>query len=276
MPAAIRPTLLAFLGLLAIVLVGCPGGHPGGGSDDDDSAKADDDDTIDDDDTTDDDDDAVGDCEPEDVECVDDIILDLSLHDDKVADVEVSTAVDGDDFVSVVDATAGGYGQSANNPFVYLRFDDDGLTHVEIDDETALESQEWHIAARRFIIRLNGGSSGPSCVGARTFSEMDYADLTEVPAGTTYNVDDYYTGDCTIINDSSGLPGSPQVVLGPWWSYTDCVSTTGTPALIELEDGRVVRFVVEAYYETGQDGCNSGQGGGTNSGTFTWRWGFVE
>jgi hypothetical protein len=258
MRAAIRPTLHGLLGLLALALVGCPDSR-----DDDDAA--DDDDSV-----------ALDDCEPEDVQCVDDIILDLSLHDDKVADVEVSTTTDGDDFVSHVDATAGGYNEAANNPFVYMRFEQDGLTQVEIDDETALESQEWHIAARRFIIRLNGGSSGPSCVGARTFPEMDYEDLTEVPDGTSYNTDAYYTGDCTIINDSSGLPGSPQVVLGPWWSYTDCVSTTGTPALIELQDGRVVRFMVEAYYETGQEGCNNGAGGGTNSGTFTWRWGFVE
>ncbi len=233
--------------------------------------------TTDDDDSAGDDDDAAGEaCEPEDVPCVDDIILDLSLHDDKVADVEVSTTADGDDFVSVVDATAGGYNQAANNPFVYMAFTDEGLEHVEIDDETALESQEWHIAARRFIIRLNGGSSGPSCVGARTFPEMDYDDLTEEPAGTTYFMDDYYSADCTIINDSSGLPGSPQVVLGPWWHYQDCVATTGVPALIQLDDGRLVKLVVEAYYAENQDNCNDNSTPGTTSAYYTWRWSFVE
>lgn len=256
MRAANHLLLAVLLGALA--LAGCPS------TDDDDSA------------VTDDDDAAGEDCEPEDVECVDDIILDLSLHDDKVADVEVSTTTDGDDFVSLVDATAGGYQQAANNPFVYMRFDADGLTHVEIDDETALDSQEWHIAARRFIIRLNGGSSGPSCVGARTFPEMSYDDLTEEPAGTTYFMDDYYSGDCTIINDSSGLPGSPQVVLGPWWHYQDCVATTGVPALIQLEDGRLVKLLVEAYYASNQDNCNDNSQPGTTSAFYTWRWSFVD
>jgi hypothetical protein len=250
--------LLLLFGAFALALIGCPTG------DDDDSSSADDDD------------DDVEACEPVDVACEDDIILDLSLHDDKIADGVVDTETDGDDFVSVVDATAGGFGQSANNPFVYLKFDDDGLTQVEIDDETALESQDWDVAARRFIVRVNSGSSGPSCVKARTFPELDYEDLDTVPDGTTYFEDDFYSADCTIINDSSGLEGSPQVVLGPWWHYQDCVATTNTPALIQLADGRVVRWVVEAYYETGQDGCNNNGASGTNSGMFTWRWGFVE
>ena len=57
-----------------------------------------------------------------DVECVDDMILDLSLHDDKVSDGSVNTTEDGEDFVSTIDATAGGFGNSSNNPWVYVKF----------------------------------------------------------------------------------------------------------------------------------------------------------
>jgi HmuY protein len=266
MRGATHLLLLVLMSALAMVSLGCTT------SDDDDNDSADDDDTGDDDAGDDDD----GLCDPEAVECVDDIILDLSLHDDKVSEGATTSTADGDSFVSIVDATAGGYQNAADNPFIYLRFDEGGLTKVNIDDETALESQEWHVAARRFIIRLNGGSSGPSCVAAHTYPEMTYDGLTEVPDGTVYSEDDYYSMDCTLINDSSGLEGSPQVVLSPWWHYQDCVATTGVPALIELDDGRVVRFVVEAYYESNQDNCNDNHMPGTTSAMYTWRWGFVN
>ena len=62
-------------------------------------------------------------CEdPVDVECVDQLILDLSLHGDKVSDGMVSTQPDGDDFVSVIDASAGGFMDAVNNPWVYVKF----------------------------------------------------------------------------------------------------------------------------------------------------------
>jgi hypothetical protein len=210
--------------------------------------------------------------EPAEVSCVDELILDLSLHDDKVSEGDVSTGTDGDDFVTDIDASAGGYNNATNEAWVYLKFTEDGAEKVEIDDETALESMDWDLAARRFIVRLNGGSSGPSCVGAVTFRESTYEELTEIPDGVTYGVDNYYTSDCTIINDSSGLPDSPQVVLGSWWSYSACVATTGYPHLIQTADGRVLKLVVEQYYGSGQDDCNSSDVAGNDSANLKMRW----
>jgi len=212
--------------------------------------------------------------EPVAPECVDEMILDLSLHDDKVSDGNVSTVADGADFITEVDASAGGYSQSANNPWVYVRFGSDGAERVDIDDETALEDMTWHLALRRFIIRINSGDSGPSCVGAAAMLGYTYEDLTSVPEGLTYQPDAYYTDDCTIINDSSGLPGSPQVAMGAWWGYPDsCVSTTGTPMLIQLEDGRIVKLVVESYYDgEGQAECNADGSTSADSGYYTLRW----
>ena len=212
--------------------------------------------------------------EPVEVDCIDDLILDLSLHDDKVSEGDVVTEFDGADFVTAIDATAGGFNNAAQNAWVYLKFTDDGAEKVEIDDETALESMDWDLSARRFILRLNGGSSGPSCVGAATFMESSYDELTEIPDGLTYGEDDYYTSDCTLINDSSGLPDNPQVVLGAWWEYPGCVATTGYPHLIQTADGRVLKLVVEAYYATGQEDCNaSGTPGGDSANlSVRWRW----
>jgi hypothetical protein len=270
--------LLTRLGLalcLALFVAGCPATD-----DDDDSAVTDDDDddaTADDDDATagDDDDTIYTGCDPADVPCLDDLILDLSLHDDKVSEGEVQNTADGDDWVSTVDATAGGFNMATENPFIYLRFDDDGLSRVDIDDETALESMEWHIAARRYIIRLNGGTSGPSCVGAAPQFGSTYADVTEVPAGTTFDMDASYDGDCNMIDDGSGLDGSPDTALTPWWNYGSCVATTGVPFLVELNDERVIKLEIEAYYQSGQDDCNGSGTPGNTSAMYTWRWAFV-
>ena len=210
------------------------------------------------------------------IECEDAAILDLSLQDDQVSDGVVSTSEDGTDFVSTVDASAGGYNGASSNPWVYVKFTETGLEKVEIDDESALESMDWDLSLRRFILRLNGGSTGASCVGSASFLESTYTDLVSVPDGLTYVQDDFYSDDCTIINDSSGLPGSPQVALAPWWTYDGCVQTTMIPHLIQLADGAVVKLVVESYYESNQEACNAGTGSGDGSAIYTLRWTFMD
>ena len=210
------------------------------------------------------------------IACEDAIILDLALQDDKVSAGEVATSRDGADWLTTVDATAGGYGNDSSNPWVYVKFTDTGAEPVEMNDEDALDSMEWDIAARRFILRLNGGSSGPSCVGATPFFQKSYADLTAIPDGTVYFEDDFYTDDCTIINDSSGLPGSPQVAMASWWSYAGCLQTTGHPFLIQRADGRIVKLLVEQYYAEGQEECNESGTPGQDGAKFQWRWTFMN
>ena len=213
--------------------------------------------------------------EIEPVSCEDTLYLDLGLQE-SINDDEVSTSIDGDDFVTYVDATAGGYQSAATNPWVYVKFTDNGAEKVSVSDEEALESLDWDMSLRRFIIRLNGGSSGPGCVGAAVFMDDTYDSLTEVPEGVMYVEDNYYTPDCSLINDSSGLPDNPQTVMGPWWEYPGCVATTGYPFIIQLANGRLVKLVVESYYEEGQDNCNNTGAMGSGSANFTIRWTFIE
>lgn len=211
--------------------------------------------------------------EPTAVQCVDEMILDLSLHDDKVSDGEVSSESDGADTLTYVDASAGGYNQANNNPWTYIRFEDDGtVSRIDIDDETALEDMTWHLALHRFVIRINSGDSGPSCVGAGALLGTTYEDVTAVPEGMTYLKDDFYTDDCTLVNDSSGLPGSPQVAMGGWWEYPGCVDVTGTPFLIQLDDGRVIKLVVEAYYDDMGVDCEDGSVTSAAGGFIWMRW----
>ena len=207
--------------------------------------------------------------------CVDELILDLALHGDKISEGEIENIQEENDFVTYVDASAGGYTQASSNPWIYIKFTPEGAQKVAIDDETALESMEWDLSFKRYIIRLNGGSSGPSCVGSATLLETSYDEIDTIPEGIIFVEDDFYTSDCTLINDSSGLPNSPQVALGSWWTYPGCVATSMYPHLIQLADGNTIKIVVEAYYGAGQDVCNTTGNMGTDSAQISLRWQYL-
>lgn len=214
--------------------------------------------------------------EPTDLPCVDQMILDLSLHDDKVSEGEVSNTTEGADFYTFVDASAGGMNGAARNPWVYIKFTPEGAVRVDIDDETALESMDWDMALRRYIVRLNSGDSGPSCVGALASRDLAYADISAVPADASFAVEDIYNDTCDIQEDNSGLPGSPDVALGGWWDYPGgCVTTTMLPFLVQLADGHTIKLVIETYYGTGQEECNSSGTPGEDSGFIHLRWAYL-
>ncbi len=259
----------SLLSLLLGLVLGCPSGDTGPGGDD----SGDSGDTAAHDTGL----DAV--CsEPTEVACVDDMISDLSLQDEKTSKGEIEPGEDGDDHLDAVDASAGGYSNASKNAYLYAKFTDAGLEKVELTDEEALESMDWDIAARRFIVRLNGGSSGPSCVGAAAVEGQTYAEAQEVPDGVEYQMDDFYDEDCDIKEDNRGLPGNPDVALGAWWTYPDtCVATTDQAFFVQLADGRVVKLAIETYYaEDGQEECNADGSTSAEGGYLTVRWRFVN
>lgn len=216
-------------------------------------------------------------CEdPVEVECLDELILNLGLQDgEEVSAGEVVSTASGGEFTLQIDATGGGISQAPSAPWVYVRFEDDGAVKVELGDEEALESMDWHLAAKRYLLRLNGGSSGPSCVGAIPLLETAYEDTTALDADAEFLVDDFFTSDCTLINDSSGLEGSPQLALSSWWSYPGCVATTAVPFVVRLDDGRQLKLVVDSYYASGQENCNETGAMGSGSANFTMRWSWL-
>jgi len=209
------------------------------------------------------------------IACEDALVLDLGFVEGVVSEGAVESTPDGDGFVSQVDASAGGLPGAPMNPWVYLRFGDDGLERVDIDDFESLGSHDWHIAAKRFAIRLNGGTAGPSCVQGAALDGMAYEAVTEVPAGTELAPEAFFDDACTLVDDGSGQ-GSPAYLLTPWWTYPGCVATTGVPFVLGLPDGRTLKLVVDAYYAEGQAECNEGGTMGQDSAHFTWRWSFLE
>jgi hypothetical protein len=211
------------------------------------------------------------------VPCRDDVFAGLSMSLTETATGVVENDVDGDGFDTFVDARSNGAFNSG--PWVYGRFTPDGLEKLDLFDDESLDSLEWDVAFQRFTIRLNSGFGGPSCVSAaRTGTATDFETLAEVPAGLTFNAEEFMTdngdGSCTIVPDGSGQ-GSPGVILQNWWEYPGCVATTGNVYIVSLADGRRVKLVVTQYDGQGQELCNDGSRGETESANIRFRWAFL-
>lgn len=215
--------------------------------------------------------------EPTPPTCVDQSILELALYTDPNAATVENTA-DGDGWATHVDATGGGFSPTLS--YVYARFTDEGLVRVDVGDEAAFDSMDWDIAFRRFVIRLNSGVSGPSCVGAfRTPAATEYETLEPPPDTAEYRVEEYFTETCEIVPDGSGL-GSPGTALQSFWEYPGCVQMTGNVYVVRLANGRRLKLTVTSYYEPSfQEMCQTTGSvtmGGNGSGNIRLRWQFLD
>src|SRR5262245_16087908 len=102
----------------------------------------------------------TGACMPGTVACSDQVILEPNLQKDITKGL-ITDMADGTGWISAVDATAGGAFAPTPESYTYAKFTDQGLTKVMISDEMALDSVDWDIAFRRYVIRINSGNSGP-------------------------------------------------------------------------------------------------------------------
>lgn len=189
--------------------------------------------------------------EPTDVECRDDSFQQLAMTDDpnprELEDTDLG------DFHEVrVDATAGGFNAPAPDGYIYGKFTDDGFVKVDVLDDASFDSMDWDVAFRRFVIRLNSGVGGPSCVTAANLGDNTaFAAVDSVPDGAEFNAESYWGDGCSFQADGSGLPTAPGTVLQNYWSYSPdgCLQMTGNVYVLQLADGRFVKMNVAAYYE---------------------------
>jgi hypothetical protein len=223
---------------------------------------------------------SAGTCsEPAEVPCSDQVIQQLDLQPIPAPGLITSQA-DGAGWMSQVDATAGGFGADPPHAYVYGRFTDSGLEKVEISDEQALESMDWDIAFRRFIVRVNSGNSGPSCVVATPIpGSPAYDDVTAMPENLPmYRKDEYFTAGCTMIDDGSGL-GSPATALSTYWEYPGCVSMTDNVFIVQTQSGQRLKLTVTDYYTPEvQEQCDTTGSvpmSGSGAGSFRIRWAFL-
>jgi hypothetical protein len=207
------------------------------------------------------------------VACTDQSVQQLALFRPANAAM-ISDAQASGVFTSSIDATAGGL--TPTRSYVYAKFTDTGLQRVDIGDEDALASSDWDIAFRRFVIRLNSGVSGPSCVTAgRTATGTTFDSLTAVPSGLDYRVEEYFTATCDYVPDGSGLM-SPGVAMQSFWEYPGCVKMTNNVFVIKRADGKHVKFQVLSYYtpaiQTQCDTTGAVPMGNTGAGNYRIKW----
>ena len=224
------------------------------------------------------------------VSCSDQVSADLDLKT-TVNAAAITNAADGVGYKSTIDSRGGGLTPSMS--YVYAKFTDTGLVKVDLSDEAALLSLGWDIAFRRFVIRLNGGSSGPSCVdAAKTTAGTSFDALTAPPGGLGYAVDDFVGppaptdagaadagSGCLFKDDGSGLPTSPSTALAGFYAYAGCVSMSSRVFIVRTRLGRDVKLLVTSYYDTeaNQTLCNAGTpSGGAFGGTVRVRWSFLD
>lgn len=221
----------------------------------------------------------AGTCTRMPLDCSDQSIMSLDLKSTVAPGLVMNTA-DGAGWRSTIDSRGGGL--TPTESYVYAKFTANGLVKLDtLSDMTALDSMDWDIAFRRFIVRVNSGDSGPGCVVAQSFTAGTYNTITTVPSGFTGGADDFLTRapQCTFVDDGSGLTTSPRTALAAFYLYTSCVSMTNVPFVVQTMDGRHVKLVVNTYYSTeaGQDACNtSGSTGGAIGGTMRVRWQYLD
>ncbi len=217
---------------------------------------------------------------PTEVACSDQVILDMNLQKPPTKGA-ITNAADGAGWTSNIDATAGGAFASVPDSYTYGKFTADGLTKVEIGDEDALTSMDWDIAFRRYVVRINSGDSGPSCVQAAPVpGGKKYEDVSAVPDQPSYHPDDYFTDSCDFIPDGSGLMNSPATALSAFWTYPGCVKMSGQVFVVELASGKHLKLIVDNYYfPAAQEQCNTTDSvpmSNSGSANFVIRWTFLD
>lgn len=153
-----------------------------------------------------------------------------------------------------VDATAGGFGNTAENPYIYIRF---GATpeKVEITDTASYNDASWDIAIKRYVIRANSGDSGPAGVKAAAVNAVTLDEVTAPPADTAFLEDDWVSDDCVY---SGGLLMEPVTAVGIWYSYDETMRLTPLDYVfvVKRPDGTAYKFKVQTYYYDGNLGAN--------------------
>lgn len=211
--------------------------------------------------------------------CVDELVAALQLQAGEPSQGGIENQAEGDGFLSIVDATAGGLTADPRQSFLYARFSDDGLEPVRINDVDALSSMDWDIAFHRYIVRLNGGSSGPSCVAA-TRVDGAYDDVKQAPA-SGYATDSQFDDACAFRADSeAGDPANERDfgnALREYYLYDGCLKMTGDVYAARLKDGRALKLTFTHYYAPDAQAACDETGETTHQGAATLRirWAFL-
>lgn len=165
---------------------------------------------------------------------------------DAVSTGTITTTVEGGVTTALIDATAGGTTAYQDNPFLYI--DLATGTKVAITDWDSFTSEEWDLALKRMVIRLNGGDSGPAEVETAVVGAATLAEVTTEPPGNQFFRDDWATETCDLIE---GPLEEPRTAMGDWYEY-DVNTHVLTPFpyvyVIRARDGTLYKLRIDTYY----------------------------
>jgi HmuY protein len=158
-----------------------------------------------------------------------------------------------------VDASAGGVDGQDRFPWVYLSLERGAA--AALTDLEALESTEWDLAFKRFVVRTNGGDSGPGRGGALrvalTWDDVDQSTLGDV----VLPQESWFDDECNLTTDENG----ELITTFSGWSQYDQAAHVLTPAnvvfITAAADGSLYKVAIEDYYATpsGQPGNVAGR-----------------
>ncbi len=156
---------------------------------------------------------------------------------------------------STIDATAGGFGNSASEPFVYLKFGNGTLEKVAIDDTQSYTSTAWDVAFKRYVIRANGGDSGAGGVRVAGVDPASLADVSAAPPESAFREDDWTTDACAPILDTLG---APVTAVGTWYIANNMrLDPQPKVYVVRRADGTSFKLHVLTYYGDAADANKS-------------------
>jgi hypothetical protein len=165
---------------------------------------------------------------------------------DALASGTVDSTADGDAVASIIDASAGGFGNSDGEAFLYLSFGDATLDAVALTDVEAFDDTGWDIAFKRYVIRTNGGDSGTGGVSVAEVSAATLEDVAAAPADGEFDVDRWTDASCLLVGDGIG---GPLTQLSGWYDIADMILTPKPLVyVVRRPDGGDVAFEIEDYY----------------------------
>lgn len=175
---------------------------------------------------------------------------------DAPASGSVASTVDGDAVASIIDASAGGFGNSDGEAFIYLSFSGEALVAMELTDVEAFGDAGWHLAFKRYVIRANGGDSGPGGVSVAEVAAGALEDVAGPPADGEFSVDSWTDASCNLVSDGIG---APRTQFSEWYDIADMILTPKPLVyVVRRPGGGDVALEIEDYYADEGDPEKSG------------------
>jgi len=172
----------------------------------------------------------------------------LSLVD-KVSTGSVSVLDQtGDERTLYIDATAGGINGQDSNPWVYVSLATGEA--VALTDLDALDSTAWDLAFKRFIVRTNGGDSGPGQGGAiRIALPWDKVDASTL-GNQMLPSESWFDADCNLkVDENMEL----VTTFSGWSMYDEATHVLNAADVVFITagaDGSLYKVGILDYYST--------------------------